>query len=424
MSHKERPLLVPVTLSAASIVVLGILSPQLKFEGEFSPFALPILVALILVAELLPVRLSTLRLRLTVSLPFLATLAVTHGPVVSLAVEVIVSLASLAWLSHRNREMIDRTRFLLNMVVAAAAAMAGTFLLLGATLLPFEEPLRECTLVAAYATGSLVGGQICVQYLVRRFGWVGRGFGGSLPRTITLVVMASLILLSAPGPIFARPEYVFLLPVLFWPVLCMRTALQFKSQIMTHYHETIVALMLMLQRAHPYSHGHLERVASLAERVALRVGLSSQRARMVREAAILHDIGKIAIDEEILDKPAKLTEEEFAHVKQHSEFGALILGECDTFTTFVDWIRHHHERIDGNGYPMGLSGDAIPIESRIIAVTDAFDAMVGGGLPGEKRSYREPMSFEDAIRELERCSGTQFDTKVVVAFKETILEGY
>lgn len=424
LSHKERPLLVPVTLTAGSIVLLGIISSQLKFGGDFSPWALPILAALILAAELLPVRLSTLRLRVTVSLPFVATLAITHGPIVSLGVEILVSWASLLWLSHRSREMIDRTRFLLNMIVATAGALAGTLLLFAALQLPVQGAIESCVLASAYAVGSLLGGHFCLQYLVRRFGWVGRGFGGALPPSITFIVTATLVLISAPGPIFARPEYVFLLPVLFWPILCMRAALQYKSQIMAHYHETIVALMLMLQRAHPYSHGHLERVASLAERVALRIGLSSQRARMVREAAILHDIGKIAIDEEVLDKPAKLTEEEFAHVKQHSEFGALILSECDTFSSFVEWIRHHHERIDGNGYPAGLAGDSIPIESRIIAVTDAFDAMVGGGLPGEKRTYREPMSFEEALQELERCSGTQFDGEVVLAFKETVLEGY
>jgi putative nucleotidyltransferase with HDIG domain len=193
-----------------------------------------------------------------------------------------------------------------------------------------------------------------------------------------------------------------------------------KADLYEHYYETITALNLMLQRAHPYTHAHLERVAHTAEEVARKLGLSSSRARLVREAAVLHDVGKIAVDEEVLDKPTKLTREEIDHVRKHAEWGAEILSPVRQFAPLVPWILHHHERPDGQGYPSGLSRDKIPIESRIIAVVDAFDAMTDSqdGNPG--RSYRLPMSVEEAIEELERNAGTQFDEQVVRAFREVV----
>jgi putative nucleotidyltransferase with HDIG domain len=199
--------------------------------------------------------------------------------------------------------------------------------------------------------------------------------------------------------------------------------LQYQSTMYEHYYETITALTLMLQRAHPYTHGHLERVARAAEEVAKRLGLSSQRARMVREAAVLHDIGKIAVDEALLDKPGKLTEGEMDHVRKHAEWGAEILHPVEGFREMLPWILHHHERPDGKGYPSQLPDAEIPIESKIIAVVDAFDAMTGGDIPGTRRTYREPMDIHEAFDELFRCSGTQFDPSVVTAFRAIVMEG-
>jgi HD-GYP domain-containing protein (c-di-GMP phosphodiesterase class II) len=102
--------------------------------------------------------------------------------------------------------------------------------------------------------------------------------------------------------------------------------------------------------------------------------------------------------------------------------GAAILEEIADLREIADWIRHHHERPDGKGYPHGLSGDEIPLEARIIAVADAFDAMTGGFESGEKRPYREPMSPSDAMREMDRCAGTQFDSAVVQAFRIAVEE--
>jgi putative nucleotidyltransferase with HDIG domain len=208
--------------------------------------------------------------------------------------------------------------------------------------------------------------------------------------------------------------------LLLAPIFLLRGILHAQKVLDDQAYETIVALTIMLQRAHPYTHGHLERVGRIAEDVGHRLNLPPARARLLREAAVLHDIGKIAIDEMVLDKPAKLTNEEYEHVKQHSDFGAKMLERSARFAEIVPWIRHHHERPDGRGYPHQMADPMIPIESKVIAVADAYDAMVGGVTDSEKRSYRKPISPKEAVAELRRCSGSQFDAVVVDAFVDAL----
>ena len=130
-----------------------------------------------------------------------------------------------------------------------------------------------------------------------------------------------------------------------------------------------------------------------------------------RLAGLLHDLGKAGISRRILNKPGKLTEEEFAEIKEHPPLGSMmIISEIEALQQVVPIVRHHHERFDGKGYPDGLAGQDIPLEARILAVVDAFDAMT------HERSYRKAMSREEALAELERGAGTQFDPAVVEAF--------
>ncbi len=182
----------------------------------------------------------------------------------------------------------------------------------------------------------------------------------------------------------------------------------------------LIALTRMFQRTHPYTHGHMHRVAELGRKTALALGVSYTRAQRVSEAAIIHDLGKIAVDERVLEKPGKLSTEEYEHVKLHSVLGAEILESSRNYKPIAKWIKHHHERIDGNGYPSKLKNEQIPLESKIIAVVDAFDAMVGGSELKEKRPYAPRKTQSEAIEELNRCSGTQFDKKVVKVFTSIV----
>jgi putative nucleotidyltransferase with HDIG domain len=165
----------------------------------------------------------------------------------------------------------------------------------------------------------------------------------------------------------------------------------------------------LLEARDPYTHGHSRRVARHAERIAVEMGLPREQVAKVRAAALVHDIGKINVPRPILTKPGKLTDSEFALVKRHAGDGAaMVVSLGDTDLTTI--VRHHHERMDGTGYPDGLAGDDIPIGARVIAVADTFDAITSA------RAYRKPRTHKQAIEILQREAGTQLDAVAVAAF--------
>jgi diguanylate cyclase (GGDEF)-like protein/PAS domain S-box-containing protein/putative nucleotidyltransferase with HDIG domain len=166
-----------------------------------------------------------------------------------------------------------------------------------------------------------------------------------------------------------------------------------------------------------YIRGHPERVSEGAAALAEEIGLSPKRVKGIRIAGILHDIGKITISEGILNKPGKLTRAEFATIKEHPIVGATLVSQVRGFEQLIPAIRHHHERLDGAGYPDGLAGEEIPLEARILSVVDVFDALT------HERSYRNALSREEAIGELERGPGTQFDPAVLKAFLALVERG-
>jgi HD-GYP domain-containing protein (c-di-GMP phosphodiesterase class II) len=166
-----------------------------------------------------------------------------------------------------------------------------------------------------------------------------------------------------------------------------------------------------------YTAGHSGRVAEYAYATSRALGFSKRRARILREAAQLHDIGKIGIPDAVLQKNGPLTMEEVGLVRLHPLIGRRILERARQFGKLLPVVELHHENWDGTGYPYGLSGERIPFEARIARVSDAFDAMTSA------RSYRPRPTLEWAVQELERCSGTQFDPQVVSAFLALLKNG-
>ena len=163
-----------------------------------------------------------------------------------------------------------------------------------------------------------------------------------------------------------------------------------------------------------YTNGHSTRVAEYSKEIAKRYGYSPERQEEIYMMGLLHDVGKIGIPDEIINKPGRLSDEEFAIIKEHPEKGAKILSSVPEMPKLVTGARWHHERFDGRGYPDGLKGEEIPEEARIIAVADAYDAMTSS------RSYREKMPVENVISELKKGMGTQFDERFAKIMLEMI----
>jgi HD-GYP domain-containing protein (c-di-GMP phosphodiesterase class II) len=179
----------------------------------------------------------------------------------------------------------------------------------------------------------------------------------------------------------------------------------------------LAALSQAIEARDPNTGGHSERVSSLAQVVARRLGWKSSRLGALRLGALLHDVGKLGLDEALLQKPGPLDDREYGEVKRHPLAGARLIRGFEALRPALPYILFHHERWDGRGYPTGRSREQIPLGARIVAVVDAFDAMIS------VRPYRPPLPVPTAIAELERGAGTQFDPGVVRAFLRAWNEG-
>ncbi|AFA48188.1 HD domain-containing phosphohydrolase [Acetobacterium woodii] len=167
-----------------------------------------------------------------------------------------------------------------------------------------------------------------------------------------------------------------------------------------------------------YTKGHSYRVAKYAQEISRRMGKSQEEQTRIFQISMLHDIGKIAIDNSILDKPGKLTLAEHLEIQKHTSTGGDILKDFTTIKGIEDGARYHHEAFDGSGYPTGLVGKSIPEYARIICIADSFDAM------NSDRCYRKKLSKDAIIRELERCEGTQFDKEILQYLYQMMAEGF
>ncbi len=233
-------------------------------------------------------------------------------------------------------------------------------------------------------------------------------------------MLINIILVSLLGIIlaFAYNAYgIGGLLLFFIPLLLARYTFKLYIDMRKNYFDTMNVLVRAIEASDPYTSGHSLRVSAYSEAIAKELGLPQGKIDLIKSAALLHDIGKIGIDKNILNKTGKLENDEFETIKSHPEIGATIIADLSYLSNISDIIRHHHERNDGKGYPDGLSHNNIPLETSILIIADSFDAMT------TNRPYRHSLSLEAALNEIKINAGTQFNPDIVdeaiVALRKT-----
>ena len=204
---------------------------------------------------------------------------------------------------------------------------------------------------------------------------------------------------------------------------CVKNAedYMYKRKLLEHKSSHSVILSSIKATMHAKSHEtqeHAERLTCIAKKKKKKMKLNQQELDELELVATLHDIGKVGIEDRILNKPARLNDEEWSEMKKHSEIGYRIAMSSPDLVPIADYILSLHERWDGTGYPQGIKGEAIPLLSRIVSIVDAYDAMT------QDRAYRKAMPEEKAAREIKENAGTQFDPKIAKLFLEKVLPNF
>ena len=229
---------------------------------------------------------------------------------------------------------------------------------------------------------------------------------GVFPSAIAVGTIGVIIALAFIG-------YGYWAVILFFgPLLLARYSFKLYIDMRNLYISTIQALNKSMEAKDPYTSGHASRVEEYAVGLAEFHGLPFNTIEDIKTAAILHDIGKIGIDDSILNKASRLTQNEYAEIMKHPSIGAEIISNVDFLKKVTRMVKHHHERYDGGGYPDGLVGEEIPVEACILAIADAYDAMTSD------RPYRDALTKEAALREIEKHAGTQFHPVLAEKFIE------
>jgi putative nucleotidyltransferase with HDIG domain len=383
------------------------------------------LAALTLLTGSFTVKIPSLSARLSVSETFVFTSALLFGPAAGTATVVLDALIACLWLKSKARSV---ARVLFNATAPAIAiwisshvffAMADTTAgaLRSKEIGTFIAPLFTFALLYFLINTWLVAGALSTQ----QGGGALYIWRTNFPAvSITYFVGASIaMLIVAYTPRIDLTVVGIILPFLLISYLTFRSSMgrledanRHVSQLNELYLSTIETLAMAVDAKDQITHGHIRRVQVYATELATRLGVNDeQQLSAIKAAALLHDMGKLAIPEHILNKPGKLTSGEFEKMKRHSDIGADLLASIPFPYPVVPLVRHHHENWDGTGYPNGIAGTDIPLGARILAVVDCFDALTSD------RPYRPKLTDEAAFTILRERRATMYDPLVVDAFE-------
>lgn len=370
---------------------------------------LAIVTAMAAVAQLWPVHLSV-KVKITVDDTATFAAGLLLGPFYAMLAAGLSTLVALHFRGVRQR-WYNRGFNAATSTLATGAASAVYFAIAG----PDSSVVREpwAILLAAITKYVVHTGivDLVVALQVRRnplSGW------WRLHRRL-LPYEAALLLLGALAAIAAQ-EQPWTLALFAVPMAVVLLTLRDSARVREQTKAAILELADLIDLRDPYTHGHSQRVAELAERLAKRLKLEFAQVELIRDAARVHDIGKIGTNDLVLQKPGPLTEEEQREMRRHTEIGHRLLKRIPEFWEGAELVLSHHERHDGGGYPRGLKGDELPFEVSVISVADTYDAMT------TDRPYRKGLPWAVVRAELVRQRGKQWRERAVDAFIEMIDE--
>lgn len=337
------------------------------------------------------------------------------GPSWAIAVSIGYGLAVVALLPRGSR--LVKGTFNVAMFVLATAVAAEVFALVAGAPQGPGSPVTFGLWVLALPVAVAVY-TVTNNVLLSLAIWVT---GGPSPRQALPGLMAAAWwgpVLGAGLELTAYVAYIeggpWALALLLVPLVSARRSLAGLEAQRLSLDRAVRALVRLVEVKDEYTRGHAERVAGLSDRVAARMGLDAEERYWIRIGAVLHDVGKICVPLEVLNKPGSFTDEEYWQMRRHPDLGADLLERVDALGPAVSLVRQHHERLDGRGYPRGLVAGDVPLATRIVSAVDSWDAMT------TNRPYRDGLSREIAVSELRLHSGTQFDANVVEALIQEV----
>ena len=239
----------------------------------------------------------------------------------------------------------------------------------------------------------------------------GKGFTSALcaPVIFNKRFLAAVVLYSIEGRLYTK-EHIEVVSALSYQVALVLQNHHLYTNTHLNYFNTIKALVLAMEARDTYTKGHSERVTEYALAIANNMGLHANQVQMIKYCGTLHDVGKIAISDTILNKKGPLSGSERLQIQRHPVEGAAVLSPLTFLRDGIPLVKYHHERFDGTGYPEGLKGDKIPITARILTCADAYDAMTS------ERTYKHRLTKQQAIKELRLNMGSQFDPHITDVF--------
>jgi HD domain len=402
MALRGRVYVGAVCLAALVVILIPYAPHSLNLEVVLSLTLLSVAVERVNIAVL---KSDSVGIAMGMTLPINIAAALVAGP------REAALIGALGGFICARADLVKRTFNSATLTLSSFAA-AGTIQLARFSQLRFiDHGFRAWVVLAVLAAGlvhCVVNGLLIVGVL-----WAAE-------RVSPVRVIRSTLLPTAPG--YLGYSLLGLLMGVLWqsvgalsaalvvlPLIVARWAISQYTAEQAAYEATVRALVQAVETKDLYTRGHSERVATASVMIARVLGMRDERVNALRYAGVLHDVGKLGVPTKILHKTSGLTPDEYAAIQVHPVRGTEMLQGIEFLDEAFQGILHHHERMDGFGYPMGLTGPSIPEFARVIAVADAFDSMTS------TRSYRGARTPDDAVSELERCKGSQFDPVMVDA---------